>query len=167
MGKRIAVVGSGAVGGYLGGLLLICLVNATLTTTFLAIDSVPFFLPLGILAGMSSMIPYAGPLVVGTLISIFALVTSGVWHGVAAGIYFVTYGQIEGNILGPLVFRRTVHVNPLIVTLSILFLGELAGVPGAIAAVPIAATVQILLRELLRMRRDQLRLAGEPAPSDE
>jgi predicted PurR-regulated permease PerM len=86
------------------------------------------------------MIPYAGPLVVGTLISIFALVTSGVWHGVAAAIYFVTYGQIEGNILGPLVFRRTVHVNPLVVTLSILFLGELAGVPGAIAAVPIAAT---------------------------
>ena len=55
-----------SIGGYLGGLTLICLVNATLTTTFLAIDGVPFFLPLGLLAGLSSLVPYAGPLVAGT-----------------------------------------------------------------------------------------------------
>jgi len=146
-------------GGYLGGLLLICLANATLATTFLAIDGVPFFLPLGILAGLSSMVPYAGPLVVGTLISLIAFATKGTWHGVAAAIYFVSYGQVEGNILGPLIFRRTVHVNPLVVTLSVLFLGELAGVMGAVVAVPIAATLQIVLRELLRVRREQLALA--------
>jgi predicted PurR-regulated permease PerM len=153
-----------AVGGYLGGLMLICLCNALFTTTFLAIDGVPFFLPLGILAGASSMVPYAGPLVVGALISVIAFFTKGVWHGVAAAIYFVVYGQIEGNILGPLIFRRTVHVNPLVVTLSILFLGELAGIMGAIVAVPIVATLQIILRELLRIRREQLRLIGELPP---
>src|SRR5205814_5155148 len=54
-----------SIGGYLGGLALICMLNATLTTTFLAIDRVPFFLPLGIIAGASSMIPYAGPIVAG------------------------------------------------------------------------------------------------------
>jgi putative heme transporter len=154
-----------AVGGYLGGLMLICLCNAVFTTTFLAIDGVPFFLPLAILAGASSMVPYAGPLVAGAFISIVALITRGTWHGVAAGIYFVAYGQVEGNILGPLIFRRTVHVNPLVVTLSILFLGELAGIVGAIVAVPVVATLQIILRELLRIRREQLRLIGE-APSE-
>ena len=152
-----------AVGGYLGGLMLICLCNAFCTTTFLAIDGVPFFLPLAILAGASSMVPYAGPLVAGSLISVIAFFTKGAWHGVAAAIYFVVYGQIEGNILGPLIFRRTVHVNPLVVTLSILFLGELAGITGAIVAVPIVATLQIILRELLRIRREQLRLIGEAA----
>src|SRR6185503_251865 len=136
----------------------ICLINATLTTTFLAIDGVPFFLPLGLLAGMSSMVPYAGPFVVGTLISLIALATEGMWHGIAAAIYFVVYGQLEGNVLGPLVFRRTVHVNPLVVTLSILFCGEFAGILGAIVAVPIVAALQIVLRELLRIRREQLRL---------
>jgi predicted PurR-regulated permease PerM len=151
-----------SIGGYLGGLMLICVCNATLTTTFLAIDGVPFFLPLGILAGLSSTVPYAGPLVVGSLISLIAFATKGTWHGVAAAIYFVTYGQIEGNILGPLIFRRTVHVNPLVVTLSILFLGELGGVVGAIVAVPIVATMQIILRELLRIRREELRLSGAP-----
>jgi predicted PurR-regulated permease PerM len=155
-----------SIGGYLGGLMLICLINATLTTIFLAMDSVPFFLPLGIIAGLSSMVPYAGPFVVGTAISLIAFATQGLWHGVAAATYFVTYGQIEGNILGPLIFRRTVHVNPLVVTLSVLFFGELAGIMGAIVAVPVVATLQIILREVLRIRREQLRMAGQPAAAE-
>jgi predicted PurR-regulated permease PerM len=150
-----------SIGGYLGGLTLICTINATLTTTFLAIDSVPFFLPLGIAAGASSMIPYAGPFVAGTAISLIALFTQGIGHGVASGIYFIVYGIIEGNVLSPLIFRRTVHVNPLVVTLSILFLGEIAGIMGAIIAVPVVATLQIVLRELLRIRRERLNLARE------
>jgi putative heme transporter len=149
-----------SIGGYLGGLALICSINATLTTSFLAIDSVPFFLPLGILSGMSSMVPYAGPLLVGTTISVLALITRGSWHGVAAGIYFVSYGFVEGNLLGPLVFRRTVHVNPLVTTLSILVLGEIGGVVGAIVAVPVVATLQIVLREILAIRRAELQLSA-------
>jgi putative heme transporter len=152
-----------SIGGYLGGLALICMLNATLTTTFLAIDSVPFFLPLGIIAGCSSMIPYAGPLVAGTGISLIALFTQGIWHGLASAIYFIVYGILEGNVLSPLIFRRTVHVNPLVVTLSILFLGEIAGIMGAIIAVPVVATLQIVLRELLRMRRERLQLSRDAA----
>jgi putative heme transporter len=150
-----------SIGGYLGGLALICTINATFTTTFLAIDSVPFFLPLGIMSGFSSMIPYAGPIVAGTGISLIALFTVGIGHGVASGIYFIIYGLLEGNVLGPLIFRRTVHVNPLVVTLSILFFGEIAGIMGAIIAVPVIATLQIVLRELLRMRRERLNLRPE------
>jgi predicted PurR-regulated permease PerM len=148
----------GLIGGYLGGLFLICSVNATCTTTFLAILGVPTFLPLGLASGFSSLVPYAGPFVAGTTISLLALVTGGVWKGLACAIYFVIYGQIEGNILSPLVFRRTVHVNPLVVTLSILFFGEIAGLIGAVLAVPITAALQIVLRELLRVRRERLHL---------
>ena len=145
-----------SIGGYLGGLLLICSINATLTTTFLAIARVPFFLPLGILSGASSMIPYVGPIVVGASVSLIALVTGGVWKGLASMIYFILYGQLEGNILGPLIFRRTAHVNPLLTLLSILFLADLAGVVGAIIAVPAVAAAQIIIRELLSIRREQL-----------
>jgi predicted PurR-regulated permease PerM len=150
-----------SIGGYLGGLILICTINATLTTTFLAIDRLPFFLPLGILAGFSSMIPYAGPLVAGIAISLIALATQGVANALACAIYFIVYGVLEGNVLAPLIFRRTVNVNPLVVTLSILFFGELAGVMGAIVAVPVVATLQIVLRELLRIRRDKLEMQRE------
>jgi predicted PurR-regulated permease PerM len=155
-----------SIGGYLAGLTLICSINASLTTAFLAIDQVPFFLPLGILSGLSSMVPYAGPFVAGTAISVIALFTKGTWHGIAGGIYFIVYGQIEGNILGPLIFRRTVHVNPLVVTLSILFFGEIAGIFGAILAVPLVATLQIVLRELLRIRREQLAIVAQTPAGD-
>jgi predicted PurR-regulated permease PerM len=145
-----------SIGGYLGGLALICTINATLATSFLAIDRVPFFLPLGIVAGLSSMIPYAGPIVAGTGITLIALLTQGLWHGVASAIYFLVYGLLEGNLLAPLIFRRTVNVNPLVVMLSILFFGEIAGMMGAIIAVPVVATLQIVLREVLRIRREKL-----------
>jgi predicted PurR-regulated permease PerM len=145
-----------SIGGYLGGLAVICSINTLLTSTFLWIDRVSFWLPLGILSGFSSAIPYAGPAVAGSFISLVAAATSGVWHGVAAGIYFLAYGQLEGNVLSPLVFRRTVHVNPLIVTLSILFFAEMAGIAGAVIAIPAVAALQIVLRELLKIRRDHL-----------
>jgi len=144
-----------SVGGYLGGLLGICSVNAMLTTAFLAITRMPFFLPLAILSGASSLIPYAGPLVVGSMISVLALITGGIWKALATAIYFVLYGQLEGNVLGPLVYRRTAHVNPLLTILSILFLAEFMGIAGAVIAVPIAAAAQIVARELLAMRREQ------------
>jgi predicted PurR-regulated permease PerM len=147
-----------SIGGYLGGLALICTVNATLTTTFLAINGVPFFLPLGILSGLSSMIPYAGPVVTGTVITLLTLITGGGWHALACVIYFIAYGQFEGNVLAPLIFRRTVHVNPLVVILSVLFLGEMAGIVGAIIAVPVVAALQIIAREVLRVRRQQLKV---------
>jgi len=57
-----------------------------------------------------------------------------------------------------LVFRRTVHVNPLVVILSVLFLGEMAGIIGAIIAVPVVAALQVIVRELLRVRRQQLKI---------
>lgn len=151
-----------SIGGYLGGLFLICAVNATLTSTFLAIARLPYFLPLGILSGFSSMVPYAGPAIVGAGITVLSLVTGGIWHAVAAAIYFVLYGMLEGNVLSPLIFRRTVHMNPLVTMLSVLFFGELAGVLGAVIAVPAVATLQIIGRELLAIRRDRLRTITPP-----
>jgi predicted PurR-regulated permease PerM len=142
-----------ALGGYVIGLVIICSINATLTTIFLAINHTPFFLPLGILSGMSSLIPYAGPFVAGVTVSAIALGTGGAGHGIAAGVYFVLYGQLEGNVLGPLIFRRAVHANPLLVTLSILFLSEIGGILGAVAAVPLLAVLQIIVGEILRVRR--------------
>ena len=64
-------------------------------------------------------------------------------------------------MLGPLIFRRTVHVNPLVVTLSILFLGEIAGIMGAIVAVPVGRGAADRPARVLRMRRERLKLRRE------
>ncbi|HVG63019.1 MAG TPA: AI-2E family transporter [Hyalangium sp.] len=144
-----------ATGGYLSGLTLICSINATLTTTVLALLGMPFFLPLGIASGFSSMVPYAGPLLAGGFITLLTLTTGGGLKALLVLAYFVLYGQLEGNVLAPLVFRRTVHVNPLLTLLAVLFCAELAGVVGAMVAVPVVATAQIILRELLLLRQER------------
>lgn len=154
-----------SIGGYLMGLGVICFANATCTTAFLAIAGIPFFLPLGIVSGLSSMVPYAGPAVLGSTVTLIAFATKGTGYGIATAIYYVVYGQVEGQILSPLVFKRTVHVNPLVVLLSVVFFSELAGIVGAVLAVPAAAALQILIREVLRVRRDCLHLAATPLNS--
>ncbi|AGC41675.1 hypothetical protein MYSTI_00317 [Myxococcus stipitatus DSM 14675] len=145
-----------ATGGYLIGLTLICTFNALLTSTVLAVLGVPYFLPLGILSGFSSMVPYAGPVVAGGFITLLTWATGGMWLALGVLAYFALYGQLEGNVLAPLVFRRTVHVNPLVVLLAVLFCAELAGVVGAVVAVPVAASAQIIIREVLLFRQERL-----------
>jgi len=149
-----------AVGGYLGGVLFICSVNATLTTTFLAITRTQYFLPLGLLSGFSSLVPYAGPIVTGATITLVVLVTGGAIKALITLGYFLLYGQLEGNVLGPVVFRRTVHLDPLVTLLGVLFLAELLGVAGAVVAVPAVALAQIVVRELLAARRERLAPEG-------
>jgi predicted PurR-regulated permease PerM len=144
-----------ATGGYLSGLTLICTINTVLTTAVLALVGVPYFLPLGILSGFSSMVPYAGPVIAGAFITLLTWATGGMWLALAVAVYFVLYGQLEGNVLAPLIFRRTVHVNPLIILLAVLFCAELAGVVGAVVAVPVAATLQIVIREVLSFRQER------------
>jgi putative heme transporter len=158
--RRIRDIFYRAVGGYIGGITVIAAANAVCTGTFLAIVRLPFFLPLAMVSGLASTVPYIGNLMVAVVITLLALLAKGSWAALACVVYFLAYGQIEGNVLGPIVFRRAVHVNPLVVTLSILFFGEMAGVVGAFVAIPLVATAQIVLRELLAARREQQDLAA-------
>jgi putative heme transporter len=151
--EHLAASSYASVGHYLSGLMVICSVNAILTTTCLAILQLPFFLPLGLLSGFSSLVPYAGPFVVGVLVVLTAMVTSGWGKALLVLGYFILYGQFEGNILAPLVFRKTMHVDPLVTLLAVLFLAELLGVVGAVVAVPAVAVAQIILSDLLEHRR--------------
>jgi predicted PurR-regulated permease PerM len=145
-----------AIGGYITGLGVICGCNALCTTLFLAILRVPFFLPLGILSGLSSLVPLVGNTAAGVLISLIAAATVGVSKGIACGVFFVLYQQFENHILGPLVYRRTVNVNPLLTVIGLLALAEMGGIVGAVLAVPLLAAGQIIARELLAYRRERL-----------
>ena len=155
-----------SMGGYLGGLLLICVVNGCVTTSFLAITKVPFFLPLGIMSGLASLIPYVGTAISAVVVSTLSWVTGSFWHGVGTALYYILYGQFEGQILAPMVYRRTINVNPLVTLLSTLFFVDFAGLGGAVIAVPVAATLQILLREIVVARREKVDVVvTESAPS--
>lgn len=151
-----------AIGGYLAGLAAVVVANILVTTVFLAAIGVPYFLPLGVLSGMSSLVPFIGALAAGVVISVVAAATQGLWYGVAAVIYYVVYQQFENHLLGPYVYKRTVQLNPLLVILVVLALGELAGIVGAVLAVPLLAVARVVVAELLSLRAEQLDLPEPP-----
>jgi len=146
----------GAVGGYIGGLAILSVVNATVNTVALAVAGLPFFLPLGLLSGLGSFVPYVGAGLVGALMGVIGLASGGLWLGLGVVAWYVVYQQVENHLLAPLIYRRTVDLNPLVALLAVVFLAELTGLVGAIIAVPLAAVGQILLKELIRFRRERL-----------
>jgi predicted PurR-regulated permease PerM len=143
-----------AIGGYVTGLSIIVAVDAALTTTVLGILKIPWFLALGLLVGLSSLIPYVGILVAGAVVVVVAGLSNGVFAAAATLAWVVFYQQIENHILSPLVYRRAVNVNPLVLIVVALVLAEVSGIAGAVLSVPIAAVGQIVLAEVLRFRRE-------------
>lgn len=147
-----------SVGGYVSGLGIIGVVNAAFATLFLAIIGVPFFLPLGILSGLGSLIPLLGATLSGFVLCLVALASGGPLEAVMVFVYVCCYQQFENHVLAPVIYKRTVELNPLVTLLGILLFAELAGVLGAFLAVPVVGACQIVIRELLLLRRERLNL---------
>jgi len=146
------------VGGYVTGNLFISIIAGSASTLVLLLLGVPYAVALGLLVGILDLIPLAG-----ATIAAIIVVTVGVLHTLVAGIilavFFVVYQQVENHLIQPVVYSRTVQLSPLAVLVSVLIGAELAGVLGALAAIPIAGTIQVLLRAWLEQRRKHPRAA--------
>ena len=142
------------VGGYVTGNLLISLIAGTLTAIVLAIMGVPYAIALGLIVGILDLIPLAGATIAAIIVGAVAFL-----HSIPAGIvvvaFFLVYQQVENHVLQPVVYGRTVQLSPLAVLISVLIGAELAGVLGALAAIPVAGTLQVIFLDWLRHRRGQ------------
>jgi predicted PurR-regulated permease PerM len=142
------------VGGYVTGNLLISLIAGTLTAIVLAIMGVPYAIALGLIVGILDLIPLAGATIAAILVGAVAFL-----HSIPAGIvvvaFFIVYQQVENHILQPVVYGRTVQLSPLAVLISVLIGAELAGVLGALAAIPVAGAIQVIFLDWLRHRRGE------------
>jgi predicted PurR-regulated permease PerM len=112
---------------------------------------VPFPVALGLLVAILDLIPLAGATLAGIVLAIVAFLTS-LSAGIIVVAYFIVYQLIENHILQPVVYGRTVRLSPLVVLVAVLVGSDLAGVLGALGAIPVAGTVQILLADLLASR---------------
>ena len=140
------------VGGYVTGNLLISLIAGVSTAIVLLIMGVPYWVALGLIVGILDLIPLAGATIAGIIISAVAFLHS-IPAGIVVVVFFVVYQQIENHLLQPVVYGRTVQLSPLAVLISVLIGAELAGVLGALAAIPVAGTLQVILVDFLRSRR--------------
>jgi predicted PurR-regulated permease PerM len=151
------------VGGYVTGNLVISLIAGVATTVVLLVMRVPYAVALGLVVAILDLIPLAGATIAAVIVGSVAFL-----HSIPAGIvvvaFFILYQQLENHILQPIVYGRTVQLSPLVVLIAVLIGAELAGVLGALAAIPVAGTIQVFVRDWLKYRKSPDEPDVPPAP---
>jgi predicted PurR-regulated permease PerM len=141
------------VGGYVSGNLFISVIAGTTSGLVLWIMDVPFALALGLLVALLDLVPLVGATIAAIVVTTVAFVsTDSAWSGVVVLIFFIVYQQVENHLLQPLVYGRTVQLSPLVVLIAVLIGASLAGVLGALGAIPIAGALQVLVLDWLAHR---------------
>ncbi|MEP6695971.1 MAG: AI-2E family transporter [Pseudonocardiales bacterium] len=149
-----------AVGGFVAGNLLASLLAGVIATILLLIVGVPYALPLGVFVTVIELIPYIGPFVVTVLLSAVALAKGPVPALAVFGVLLV-YHLIEGHTVRPLIYGRTLKLSPLAVIVSILIGTEVAGILGALTAIPVAGAIQVVIAEVMRQRGERGAAIGD------
>jgi predicted PurR-regulated permease PerM len=143
------------VGGYLVGSVVVSSIGGFVMGVTTLSLGVPYFLALGLVMVILGLIPFLGSIIGAVLVVGVTFATVGLRSGlIALGVYLV-YQQVENHILHPVVQRRTINMNPLLVALSLLAGGILGGVIGVLLALPFAGVVQVLIVDALERRRER------------
>jgi predicted PurR-regulated permease PerM len=151
-----------SLGGYVRGVLIAMLLIGILSGLGLTLIGVPYALLLGVLAGLTELIPYIGPWISGSVAILVALVAVDPLKALEVFVLFNVIQQVEGNAVQPLVMSRQVHIDPLTVIVAILIGSSLLGLMGAVLAVPLAAVLRILVARVLAPAiRDALGASAE------
>jgi predicted PurR-regulated permease PerM len=150
--------------GYISGNLLISVICGGLTYVVLLILGIPFAGLIALFVGLADLVPLVGA-TIGGAVAVIAGFLHSTTAGIAILVFFVLYQQMENHLLQPLIFARTVKLNPLTVIVAILLGVELLGVLGALLAIPVAGMIQVILRDVWDHRRG--RLKDEPTVGQE
>jgi predicted PurR-regulated permease PerM len=124
-----------------------------------------FAVGLGVIAGLLDMIPNLGATLAGFILVPTLWAESGIGAAVVMLIVVLVYQQVENNILTPKIQGRAVNLSGFFIIVAVTLFGALLGVLGALTAVPLAATVQILTQELTKARREKVAAARVAAGS--
>jgi len=141
-------------GAWLKGQLLLSLIVGLLCYIGLTALGVKYALILGIIAGVTEVIPYLGPWLGAIPAVILAFVQSPI-VALFVVILYIVVQQIENHIIVPQVMKRAVGLNPIIIIIAIAVGSKLAGIGGAIIAIPLVAAISIVARDLFELKRDK------------
>jgi predicted PurR-regulated permease PerM len=142
------------VSGYVTGNLLISLIAGIISTAVLFAAGSDYAIALGVVVAILDLIPLAGATLAAIIVSTVVFIETDWLRGVIVVGFFVAYQQFENHVLQPLVYGRTVQLSPLAVLCAVLIGAELAGILGALVAIPIAGSLIAVSREVLLYRRE-------------
>lgn len=138
--------------GYTRGIIIVAATNAVLVGIALFTLRVPLALPLTLLEFFAAFIPLVGSPIALAVATVVALATRGPVIAIVVLALIVVVGQIEGHVLHPLVMSWAVRLHPVVVALSVIAGSILAGVIGAVVAVPMVSVAWAVLSELRTLR---------------
>jgi predicted PurR-regulated permease PerM len=134
-------------GGYIRGTSIVALVDAVVIGLALLILGVPLVLPLATIVFLGAFIPLIGAVVAGALAALVALVANGPVTALIVVAVVIGVNQLEGDLLAPVVMGKTLRLHPLTILLALTAGTILAGIIGALLAVPIAAVSWAAIKE--------------------
>jgi predicted PurR-regulated permease PerM len=151
-----------AVSGFVTGNLLASFLAGAVATVVLLVVGVPYAFPLGLFTAIVEVVPYIGPVVVTVLLSLVALTVSTAAAAVVGGL-MVVYHLVEGHTLRPLIYGKALNLSALTVLVAIILGSEAAGILGALVAIPVAGSIQVIVGELLDRRKGAQGAAADAA----
>lgn len=152
------------IGGYVSGNIGISIIAGVAAFIALTIIGVPFAAALAMWVAIADLIPTVGA-TLGALAAAIVAAFSGLGAFIATVVYFIAYQQAENYLIAPRVMARAVDLSPAAVLVSVLVGGSLAGLAGALLALPLAAAAKVVVRELWIEPRLRRRGSGEPGPA--
>ncbi|MFD9572852.1 AI-2E family transporter [Streptomyces sp. NPDC059982] len=130
---------------YVRGTVIVALIDALFIGVGIYFLGVPLAVPIGVVIFLASFVPLVGAVVSGALAVVVALVTQGPFTALMALLVVLLVQQIEGHVLQPFILGRAVRVHPLAVVLSVATGGLVAGIGGAVVAVPLVAVANTVI----------------------
>jgi predicted PurR-regulated permease PerM len=143
------------------GVVVIAAIAGTVQGTTAWLLGSSFAVGLGVIAGLLDMIPNIGATIAGFVLVPALWAEEGVVAAIVMLAVILVYQQLENNILTPKIQGRAVNLSAFFIIISVTLFGALLGVLGALTAVPLAATIQIVVQELTKARREQVAAAKE------
>ena len=150
--ERIGSAGHDAlerVGGYLRGMAVLASIKAISDFVFLTLLGVPLAAPLAVMVFIGGFIPYVGGFITTTILVLVTLSTQGVGAVVLLLIGITIVNVVNGNILGPVIYGKTVSIHPALVLVSLPAGAAVAGIIGLFVAIPLVAIVLAVWGALL------------------
>ena len=142
-----------SVGGYLAGMVVLALCNAVFAFIVLTILGQPFAALLAALAFGITLIPLVGSVLFWATATVFTLIVSPT-SGLIFAIVYLVYMQIEAYLLTPRVMNRTISIPGALVVIGALVGGTLLGLLGALVAIPVTASVLLIVKQIVIPRQD-------------
>lgn len=139
-----------AIGGYFRGQLFVAAIVGTLASIGLAIIDLPFWLVVGMLAGVFNMIPMVGPWIGAVPGVVIGLTTGDTTKALWVVVVMLVVQQIDNHFISPVVMQRAVKLHPAVVMLTLLAGGTLGGFFGLLLAVPTVAVLKVLVGHVWR-----------------